>query len=342
MNSNQRILNMERAENELSELKFRKVTIGLAVVAALHAALWGACMLLASPSYFEFSALSPAHVMAGESAWGMFGLIGGLLFFASVVMPRQLARVSILFFILNLAGVGVMSFWLINGPVSLAAGLIHLGGYLAGVIGFGMASWEGYRWNRDQKVSKSYFEGGSVGRVLSGFEDQHGSNLKDLNEQSPVLLVFLRHFGCTFCREALSDLRIYREEIEKGGVRVGVVHMVDDASAASYIDKYQGLEGVSRFSDPDKKLYEAFELKRGNFSQLFGLQSWVEGFRAGILNGHLIGPQTGDGFQMPGMFLIQNGEILRGFRHQNASDRPDYCYGAECSESRASVSAAIV
>jgi hypothetical protein len=333
---------MVRAESGLPELKFRKVTIGLVIIAALHAALWGAAMLLFSSEYFEYSGLSPAYALPGDKAWGMFGLIGGLLFLAAVTIPTQMARTSFLFFFMNLGGAGVMSFWVINGPVHPLPGFVHLVGYLSGVFGFGMASWEGYSWNRDLQVAKSYFEGGSVGQILGSYLDQNGKNLRDLNEKSPVLLVFLRHFGCTFCREALDDLRTYRSEIEAGGVKVAVVHMVDDATAGDYIDKYPGLEGVSRFSDPEKKLYEAFELKRGNFNQLFGMKSWVEGFRAGILNGHLVGSQIGDGFQMPGMFLIQNGEILRGFRHQNASDRPDYCYGGDCAASRKTVSAANV
>ena len=35
---------------------------------------------------------------------------------------------------------------------------------------------------------------------------QQGSTLLELSKQAPVLLVFLRHTGCTFCREALADL----------------------------------------------------------------------------------------------------------------------------------------
>jgi len=34
---------------------------------------------------------------------------------------------------------------------------------------------------------------------------QSGERLVELSEMSPVLLVFLRHAGCTFCREALAD-----------------------------------------------------------------------------------------------------------------------------------------
>lgn len=33
---------------------------------------------------------------------------------------------------------------------------------------------------------------------------------------------------------------------------------------------------------------------------------------------------AGDVIRMPGIFLIQNGEIRKAFRHRLVSDRPDY------------------
>jgi hypothetical protein len=33
---------------------------------------------------------------------------------------------------------------------------------------------------------------------------------------------------------------------------------------------------------------------------------------------------AGDGLQMPGVFLLHRGKVLREFRHESAADRPDY------------------
>ncbi len=55
--------------------------------------------------------------------------------------------------------------------------------------------------------------------------DQQGRTVEELSNDQPVLLIFLRHFGCTFCREALADLRVQRSRIEAAGVRIAVVHM---------------------------------------------------------------------------------------------------------------------
>jgi peroxiredoxin len=156
-----------------------------------------------------------------------------------------------------------------------------------------------------------------------------GESLYALSEQQPVLLVFLRHFGCTFCREALADIAARRAEIEAAGTKVVFVHMTAADVAERYFSRYQ-LEGAVHIGDPECKYYTAFGLTKGNLTQLFGLQSWIRGFSAGVVSGHGIGPQLGDGFQMPGLFVIQDGEVKSSFIHKLASDRPDYIELARC------------
>ena len=38
-----------------------------------------------------------------------------------------------------------------------------------------------------------------------------------------------------------------------------------------------------------------------------------------------MGGLDGDGFQMPGAFVIKDRAIVRAFRHETAADRPEYC-----------------
>ena len=157
---------------------------------------------------------------------------------------------------------------------------------------------------------------------------QGGQTIEQLSKSTPVLLVFLRHAGCTFCREALADIAEQRRSIEAGGTRVVLVHMGTEEHAAKLLKKY-GLQDVSRISDPSQSLYRAFGLNRGSFMGLFGPKVLLRGFEAGILKGHGAGRLVGDGFQMPGVFLVYHGEVLRSYRHQSAADRPQYCRFAE-------------
>jgi hypothetical protein len=57
---------------------------------------------------------------------------------------------------------------------------------------------------------------------------------------------------------------------------------------------------------------------------LFGPGVLIRGFIAGVLNRHGVGSLAGDGFQMPGVFLISAGRVVREYRHRNAASRPDY------------------
>jgi peroxiredoxin len=162
---------------------------------------------------------------------------------------------------------------------------------------------------------------------VSDAATKSGVSLAHISQDSLVLVVFLRHFGCTFCREAMTDLSKSRQEIQNRGVRIVVVHMVTPEAARPHLARYglTAMNGVGHISDPEKKLYLAFELMRGKFKQLFGLRVIWRGFVAGAFGGHWVGRLAGDGFQMPGAFLVKRGQILRAYRHQDAAERPDYC-----------------
>jgi peroxiredoxin len=160
-------------------------------------------------------------------------------------------------------------------------------------------------------------------RMALRSKTQFGVSLDEISRLSPAMIVFLRHAGCTFCREALADLAKKRPEIERNGTRLVLVHMGSEEHGQSFFGKY-GLADVPRVSDPGRTLYRAFGLPRGSFGNLFGPKVWWRGFEAGILGRHGVGRLVGDGFQMPGVFVVFHGEVIRTYRHQSAGDRPDY------------------
>lgn len=169
----------------------------------------------------------------------------------------------------------------------------------------------------------------TFGEAIEGVKDQRGESLGQISMISPVMVVFLRHFGCTFCREALSDLGRLRPEIEKLGTQLAIIHMSTDDEAEFMLGRY-GLADVHRISDPFRRVYKAFELRRGTGSQLLGIGIWWRGFVAGVVEGHGIGPISGDALQLPGVFLIWKGKMVREFRHKTSADRPNYREIASC------------
>lgn len=163
----------------------------------------------------------------------------------------------------------------------------------------------------------------SVAELLETKTTARGNNLAALSLLSPVLLVFLRHSGCTFCREALSDIKASRAAIERSGARIVVVHL-GEVEAMLEVLRHYGLEDLDRISDDSLDLYYAFGLHQGNWWQLAGPRVWWRGFNAAWLKGHGMGKPTGDVRQMPGMFLLDRCEVTHSFRHGSASDRPLY------------------
>jgi hypothetical protein len=160
---------------------------------------------------------------------------------------------------------------------------------------------------------------------LREFHTEAGRSLLDLVDESPVLLVLLRHFACAFCAQALDRVSQVRSQIEAKSVRPVFVHLGSPQRAKPYFDYYH-LSDVERISNPEATLYQvpAFGLSRTNpYLQSLHpavLMAWFKGalFKYGI---SLI---KEDGEQMPGVFFLKERKIVRAFRHRTIADEPDY------------------
>ena len=160
---------------------------------------------------------------------------------------------------------------------------------------------------------------------LRGFRTETGRSLLELVDESPVLLIFLRHFGCAFCAQALDQVSQARTQIEAEGVRPVFVHLGTPQRAKPYFDYYH-LSDVERISNPEATLYQlpAFALSRTNpFSHFLNLTVW-KGWLKGAMFKYGIGMIKEDADQMPGVFLLKDRKIARAFRHRTIADEPDY------------------
>jgi peroxiredoxin len=160
---------------------------------------------------------------------------------------------------------------------------------------------------------------------LREFHTETGRTLLDLVDESPVLLVFLRHFACAFCAQTLDRVSKVRSQIEAKGVRPVFVHLGSPERAKPYFD-YYNLSDVERISNPEATLYQVpdFGLSRTN-PYLHSLHpavllAWLRGalFKYGI------GRIKEDAEQMPGVFFLKDRKIARAFRHRTIADEPDY------------------
>jgi peroxiredoxin len=148
------------------------------------------------------------------------------------------------------------------------------------------------------------------------------SPLHTVAAQSPALVIFLRSFGCTFCREAMDDVSKLQQEIRRIGAAIVFVHGATAAEAAPWFSKY-GLDGVTTISDPDRAHYQAFGLGRTDATAMIDPRVWLRGAASAAAHG--FGSQTMEMMrQLPGVFVVQAGEVLAEYRHRSPADRPDY------------------
>ena len=166
--------------------------------------------------------------------------------------------------------------------------------------------------------------------ILKGAVTNTDDNLFDLSEQAPVLLIFLRHLGCIFCQEALKDLRDMSSEQDLSHIKIVFVHMAEFDVAEDYFKDLK-LSVDYHISDPECNLYEKFGLIKATTRELFSFQVMLKSVESSVMRGNWPkANRIGDGFQMPGVFIINSGIIVDSYIHKRISDRPNYTKMIEC------------
>lgn len=161
----------------------------------------------------------------------------------------------------------------------------------------------------------------SLGAALHVARDQRGRSMADRSHERPLVLVAVRHFGCTFCREALADIAAQRDELATSGCAVAILHPAT-ADEAEPVLRRAGLTDLPSFADPTGAIGRALGLERGSFSALLGPQNVLRAIPA-LLRGHGIGYPVGDPLRMPGAFVIHRGRVVAHHHHRFAGERVD-------------------
>ncbi|MEM1450932.1 MAG: peroxiredoxin-like family protein [Planctomycetota bacterium] len=290
----------------------------LRIAAALDV-LVGVVAVLAPTAPFSWAGLEAPLYPALMQGMGLFLVAGGVglglaakdpFRLSAMVLAGLVGKVLVtLGFVLAASGGGLP--WAL-GPLVLAVGP-------AWWVPFGLILRSASQARREDDTPPVL----PLDLALSLYRDREGVDLLDASRQKPQFLVFLRHFGCTFCREAISDLSAIRDQLRAAGARLVVVHMSSEQEARDLFHN-SGLDDVTAISDPERVLYRAFALRRGSPTQLLGWSVWKRGWEAGVKQGHGIGWLRGDAAQMPGAFVVSQGRVVGQFIHETAADRPDY------------------
>jgi hypothetical protein len=205
----------------------------------------------------------------------------------------------------------------LTGALPWSWGLTIVSNDLIWWIPFGAMLYLAFKDNTDPKRRSS--DTWSLDEANHKAVASNGQGLAEISRSRDVLVVFLRHAGCTFCRETLDELSKRRKEWTAKKIQPIVVHMGSPDEGSAMMARW-GLSDIPHISDPECRLFQAYHLPRGTFGQLFGLRVWIEGFRAAILKGYGFGKLVGDGFQMSGACLIRDGRIVSAAPSRDAAD----------------------
>ncbi len=158
-----------------------------------------------------------------------------------------------------------------------------------------------------------------LGLLVSGMNLVPGT-LRDQLGSGLNLLVFLRHFGCVFCRETLADVRVQVENEPRFPPPLFFFEGTPTEGKAFLRRYWPELRAVA---DPTSQFYEGFGIDRGGLMRMLGPGVWRAKSRAQA-KGHQNGERSGDIWRMPGLFLARGREIVWSHDYGHAGDIPDY------------------
>lgn len=293
-------------------------------VAGVYHVLWGLSVIVFPCFWFDLADLSHPNYVQLWQFIGLYEVIFGIGYLMAASNPLRHWRVVLLGFVSKLCVVIGFTYFYSIGQGPLVVFNMILSNHIFWLIPFLAILYNAYRHQYLLDNEMMHLNSLELPDLLSLYETNKGNNLLSLSQSQPVMLVFLRHFGCVFCKETLSCINQYKQEISNKGTKLVLVHMSDEISAMQSFEKFK-LQDVEFVTDPELMLYKGFKLKRGTLLQVLGLKVWIRTIYLFFSKRIFSTIQEGSNvFQMPGVFLIQDGEICKKFVHQSTADVPPY------------------
>ena len=151
--------------------------------------------------------------------------------------------------------------------------------------------------------------------------DGQAIRLGQLWAERTAVLVFVRHFGCLFCKEQIATLGPLRGRVRSLGAELVVIGNGTVEQARAFRDDPQGTGPFPLFTDPTGQAYCAMGMRRGRRSVLtlrllkHVVRAWRQGFRQTDV--------AGDALQQGGVVIVApTGVELYRFISREAGDHP--------------------
>ena len=149
--------------------------------------------------------------------------------------------------------------------------------------------------------------------------------LSSLWAEHPLLLAFVRHFGCPQCKVMLEELHEYLPDMQRHHIAMAAITQGAVAETRVFCQEY-ALD-INCLCDPQHTVYSAYGLGRGNLVQiLLDPQIW-KGNAQARKKGYppQMPPKGQDALLMSGVFIIgPDGRIRLPYYYDNIADHPPF------------------
>jgi hypothetical protein len=143
-------------------------------------------------------------------------------------------------------------------------------------------------------------------------------NLAEISDKGLLALVFIRHSGCTFCREHLACIAAEKQELRNKNIAVAIVGMSPLDDRRDLAQRY-GVDDLLLVSDPERRLYRSIGLKCGSWGKLLGPRQIWHALK-GSLWRYGLGKVVGNPMQLQGSYLISKRKVIAAHPAQSAEE----------------------
>ena len=125
-----------------------------------------------------------------------------------------------------------------------------------------------------------------------------------LYENCTTAVIFVRHFGCIFCRERIDELSQYLPRIKASGGHAVIIGVGSAAMAAGFADAFK--TPIPIYSDPDRNAYRLAGMTRNFGISLKTIgRAWTN-----YKKGRRQGAVQGDPWQQGGLMVIRKDGVV--------------------------------
>lgn len=291
----------------------------LLIAAAIYNLAWGGFVILFPSLPFRLAGMEPPNYPAIVQCLGMIVGVYGVGYALAARDPVTLWPLVLVGLLGKILGPIGFVYAASIGEFPWVTGITILANDVAWWLPFLAILLHAARVNDSQRSAGEP----PLADVLRQTLTAQGESLDEISRKQDLLLVCVRHSGCTYCREALDDLARQRTAIRTAGAHPVVVHMGTPAEGAALLRQF-GCADVDQVSDPDRRVYRALELRLGTLAELAGWTTIWRTLFGGTVFRFGFGKIIGSGLQMPGAFLIRDGKIVRAFRHRSSAERVNF------------------